>query len=209
MIEKVMEEQLEFFAYQTSKRGKSCCGDSYIIISEQDYTIIAIADGLGSGAQAKKASSSVIDVINRFHTDDVQSLINKCNDSMKVGRGAAVSIAKIYYSTSEVICASVGNVRFTTMSPSGKSTFPLPKAGFLSGRPLNYLIHRYPYVPDSLFLMNSDGIKIVPSRDLLYYKSCLQDLIHYVDKKNTYEDDATLVVGKIKQRKREFRKEIC
>lgn len=199
MIEKVMADRYEIFSYQTPKKGKDCCGDSYLILTESNYTIIAIADGLGSGERAKEASSPVMDVIRQYHDEDVHSLLNRCNTLMKLSRGAAVAIAKIYYSSKEVEFAGVGNVRFITISPAGKTTFPLPKAGFLSGRPLNFPIHRFSYVPNSLFLMNSDGISIVPRRDLLYYQDSLEDLIQYIDHKNTHDDDATMVVGKIKQ----------
>lgn len=199
MIEEVTTERLQILTYQSPKKGKSCCGDSFVIISDLDYTVIALADGLGSGERAKESSAAVMDVIHQYHHEELYTLLLRCNNSLKLRRGAAVAIVKIYYAAKEIVFAGVGNIKFITISPSGKTTYPLPKAGFLSGKPVTFPIQRFSYVPNSLFAMNSDGAVLIPSRNLLNYQDSLNELLENVDKQNAYEDDATMLVGRIKQ----------
>jgi hypothetical protein len=44
---------------------------------------IALTYGLGSGEQAKESSATVIEVINQFHGEDIQSLLKRCNNTQK------------------------------------------------------------------------------------------------------------------------------
>ncbi|WP_456276977.1 PP2C family serine/threonine-protein phosphatase [Bacillus sp. AK128] len=198
MNEQQSTNHLEILTYQASKKGKDCCGDSYVIITEPDYAVLALADGLGSGVQAKESSNIVIEIIKQYHHEDIHSLINRCNQSLKSKRGAALTIVKFHHQLNEVVYAGVGNIKFILLSPNGKSTYPLPKMGFLSGKPIPIQIQRFSYETNSLFMMSSDGIKMINSKDLLGFYHTLSDLIYCVEEENDRADDATLLVGKIK-----------
>ncbi|KAA0544565.1 SpoIIE family protein phosphatase [Bacillus sp. BGMRC 2118] len=199
MNEEVVTENLEIYITQRSKEGQSSCGDSYITMSDKDYAIIALADGLGSGELAKESSIEVVNTIKQYHGEDVHSLFNRCNQSLRTKRGVALAIAKVYFTSNEIVYSCIGNIRFTIISPSGKSTFPLPKYGYLSGRPVSPTIHRIPYDPYSVFVMNSDGVKTTSTRELTILQHSLQDMLTFLERNITERDDATLLVGKIKQ----------
>jgi negative regulator of sigma-B (phosphoserine phosphatase) len=197
MNEQHVTNHLEVLTYQASKKGKDCCGDSYVIVTEQDYAVLAIADGLGSGVGAKDSSEMIAKIIKQYHNEDIHSLIHRCNDSLRSKRGAAVTVVKIYFHLNEIVYAGIGNIKFVLISPNGKNTYPLPKMGFLSGKPISFQIQRFSYEADSLFMMNSDGIKMLTSKELIGFSHSLSDCIHYIDQKNDETDDATLLVGKI------------
>ncbi|MBM7663126.1 negative regulator of sigma-B (phosphoserine phosphatase) [Bacillus mesophilus] len=197
MNEQHLTTHLEVLTYQMSKQGKDCCGDSYVIVTEQDYAVLAIADGLGSGAGAKDSSEVITKVIKQYHNEDIHSLIHRCNDSLRSKRGAAVTVVKIFFKLNEIVYAGIGNIKFILISPDGKTTYPLPKMGFLSGKPISFQIQRFSYEADSLFMMNSDGIKMLSSKELISFSYSLSDCIDYIDRKNDKTDDATLLVGKI------------
>ncbi|MFD1737687.1 SpoIIE family protein phosphatase [Bacillus salitolerans] len=199
MTDEIVTEHLELYLYQAAKKGKTCCGDSYITIMKDEYALLALADGLGSGEQAKDSSSVVTSIIADYHDEDVHSLLKRCNNSLRHKRGAAVAIAKIYYRTQEIVYACVGNIRFLTITPSGKLNYPLPKVGYLSGKPQTFLIQRFNYVPNSVFLMNTDGIRSYSSKDIIRYQFGIQNMIEEFESLNTFEDDATVLVGKFKQ----------
>ncbi|WP_246945291.1 PP2C family serine/threonine-protein phosphatase [Bacillus pinisoli] len=198
MIEQINTKQLEVLSYQASKKGKDCCGDSFLVVTKPDYAIISIADGLGSGVQAKESSEIVMNVLDKHHNEDLHSILLKCNDSLRAKRGAAVAIIKIYFSLNEMVYAGIGNIKFTIISPSGKSTYPLPKMGFLSGKPISIQIQRFSYENESVFLMSSDGVGMIASKDLLSYHHSLQSIIDLVRQQNNGNDDVTVLVGKIK-----------
>jgi negative regulator of sigma-B (phosphoserine phosphatase) len=138
-------------------------------------------------------------IVRQFHNEDVHSLLKRCNQALKFKRGAAVAIGKIYFSLQEIVYTCIGNIRFIIISPTGKTTYPLPKVGYLSGKPITPNIQRFSYVPDSLFVMNSDGVKSYTSREVLPYGNSMTDLIKHAERDNSKQDDATLLVGKIKQ----------
>jgi negative regulator of sigma-B (phosphoserine phosphatase) len=197
MKEERLTNHLEVLTYQASKKGKDCCGDSYIIITEPDYAVLAIVDGLGSGEPAKESSKMLTDVIHQFHYEDIRSLIHRCNDSLRTKRGAAVTVVKIHFQLHEIVYAGIGNIKFQLISPNGKSTYPLPKMGYLSGKPISFQIQRFPYETDSLFMMSSDGVGLISSKELLYFYHSLSDFLYHIDQKNEGNDDATVLVGKI------------
>jgi negative regulator of sigma-B (phosphoserine phosphatase) len=199
MNDEVITEQLDLYMYQVSKQGQSCCGDSYITVIEEGYAVIALADGLGSGEQAKKSSEVIMGIVREFHSEDVHSLLTRCNRALKFKRGAAVAIGKIYLPMQEIVYSCIGNIRFIIISPSGKTTYPLPKVGYLSGKPITPNIQRFSYVPNSLFVMNSDGVRSFSSKEILPYGDSMTELIRYADHENSKMDDATLLLGKIKQ----------
>ncbi|MBM6617690.1 PP2C family serine/threonine-protein phosphatase [Bacillus suaedaesalsae] len=199
MNEEVVTENLELYITQRSKVGQSSCGDSYITLLDDDYAVIALADGLGSGELAKESSIEVVNTIRQFHNEDVRSLFIRCNQALKTKRGVALAIAKVYYTRNEIVYSCIGNIRFTIISPTGKSTFPLPKVGYLSGKPVTPNIHRFSYDPCSVFVMNSDGVKATSTRELTVLQNSLPDMLTYLERNITTKDDATLLVGKIKQ----------
>ena len=46
---------------------------------------------------------------------------------------------------------------FIYHTPTGKLIYPMPVTGYLSGRPQKFRTQRFPYEPNSKFLIHSDG----------------------------------------------------
>ncbi len=195
-MEHIKKDRIEVHAENIAKGDNRFCGDSYFFHHTDEYFICVLADGLGSGEFAFDSSSAVAKVVQDYHDQDVESLMNLCNKALENKRGAAVSILKVYYESQEFVYSCVGNIRFYLYSPDGKMTYPLPITGFLSGRPQAIRVQRFPYLPNSRFLIHSDGLVISGTKSLLqtdYSIDEIKDNINlHIDNK---KDDTTYIIG--------------
>lgn len=197
MIEN-LGDKLELFVHQTTKAGNTECGDSYFYKATDEYFICVIADGLGSGKYANEASTAVITVVEQYHHEELDQLMDRCNTVLLQKRGAAVSVLKFYFNKNEFVYSGVGNIRFFLYSPEGKLTYPLPVTGYLSGRPQTFNTQRFTYEPESKFLIYSDGYNISGAKSLLKgYRST--EAIADEIKRNNIDgiDDATFILGSL------------
>jgi negative regulator of sigma-B (phosphoserine phosphatase) len=167
-------------AYQLPKKGKICCGDSFYIKTTKDYFICALADGLGSGERANESSSAISALVERKHDEDVDVLIDLCNQALKDKRGATVSILKINFKAKQFTYSSVGNIHFILCTPSGSHIYPLPISGYLSGKPQKYRTQTYSYEKGSKFIIHTDGLVLPAIKKLLNKGQSIEELTHYL-----------------------------
>lgn len=192
------KDKIELFAYQTIKKGRVECGDSYFYTATDDYFVCVVADGLGSGQYAHEASAAVVSVVEEHHHEDVDTLMRYCNNVLVQKRGAAVSIFKVFFETREFIYSCVGNIRFFLYSPNGKLTYPLPVTGYLSGKPQVFHTQRFVFESESKFLIYSDGFDIHGAKSLLKSYRSVAAIAEQI--KSEYDnslDDATFIVGSL------------
>ncbi|MFE8703036.1 PP2C family serine/threonine-protein phosphatase [Cytobacillus sp. FJAT-54145] len=192
------KQRIEVIAHQTTKQGKTQCGDDYYFSENQDYFICVLADGLGSGPNAFESSSEVIKVVKNYHHEDVNSMMTRCNDVLFQKRGAAVAILKVDYKNNEFIYSCVGNIRFFLYSSMGKLTYPLPVTGYLSGKPQRFNTQRFPYESSSKFLLYSDGFDVQGVKGLLKSYSSIENIAEEIKSKySSSADDATFIIGNL------------
>lgn len=185
-------------AYQLPKEGKTCCGDSYYIKATDEYFICALADGLGSGERANESSSAISALVEKKHHEEVDLLIDLCNQELKDKRGATVSILKIDFKNKQFTYSSVGNIRFILSSPSGSYIYPLPILGYLSGKPQKYRTQTYSYEEGSKFIIHTDGLVLPAIKTLLNNGQSIEDLSCHLDLyTKTRKDDLTYIVGQL------------
>ncbi|KQL51039.1 phosphoserine phosphatase [Heyndrickxia shackletonii] len=194
----IQHNLMEAIAFQTAKEGKDYCGDSFFMTVKNDIFLCILADGLGSGKAAFEASSSVVDFVKEHLELDVETLIQECNKLLVNKRGAAVSIMKIDLRKREFIYSCVGNIRFFLYTPSGKTTYPLPVTGYLSGRPQIYRTHRFSYETNSRFLLHSDGLKLSNSKTFIQSGRPLEAIANEIERDHIRKtDDSTFILGSL------------
>ncbi|WP_442597620.1 PP2C family serine/threonine-protein phosphatase [Neobacillus sp. D3-1R] len=192
------QKNIEVYAHQSTKVGKTQCGDGYFFIETEDYFICVVADGLGSGKYAHEASSAVTEIIEKNHQESVESLMKECNRVLFEKRGAAVSIFKVYFHSREFVYSCVGNIRFYLYTPNGHLIYPLPVSGYLSGRPQVYHTQRFSYEPNSKFLIHSDGFVYQGIKNLLKPYLSVKTISDEIARKfGQSNDDATVIVGSL------------
>lgn len=64
-------KKAQIVTYQQNKKGRECCGDSYLSIETDTHFICALADGLGSGPLAKQSANRAMEVIRKHHEEEM------------------------------------------------------------------------------------------------------------------------------------------
>ncbi|NPC90773.1 SpoIIE family protein phosphatase [Bacillus sp. WMMC1349] len=182
--------------YQIPKEGKRICGDSFYFHTTNNGMICSVADGLGSGDLAHESSSTISQMIEKYRDDDIQNLMERCNQAMKHKRGATVAILKADFKTKTLTYTSVGNIRFILYHPSDQFFSPIPTKGYLSGKPhTTKKTFTYSYQQGSKFMIYSDGLSVPALRHELKHHSpetISQKLEMYTTHGN---DDLTYIIG--------------
>lgn len=198
MFELEGNDHIQALAYQIQKEGNICNGDSFYMKATEDYFICVVADGLGSGAAAHASSNAIREVVEQNHHEDVEVLIDYCNQVLKDKRGATIAIIKVHFSQQTITYSSVGNIRFVLFYPSGKFICPLPVLGFLSGKPRKHRIETFSYEKNSKFIIHSDGLTIRNVKPLLSSFSTIEDMSNELKTYTTSrKDDLTYIVGQL------------
>jgi negative regulator of sigma-B (phosphoserine phosphatase) len=202
MIENLHFNKMRTSVFQQPKKGESCCGDSYYMVETDEYFLCAVADGLGSGPEARSASEKAVTVVKENPADDVGVLMTKCNQALRSGRGAVLSLFKIHFRDNRLMFAGVGNIRFVFYPPNEKAVYPIPSVGFLSGKRLSVRVQSFLYPEDSSFVIYSDGLTVKSPR----YPSAMlktanpeeisQRVAAMVNDDPEQPDDVTFIVGK-------------
>lgn len=197
-METILNEHVEAYIYQEAKQGNRESGDTYFVHSEPNYSIFAIADGLGSGPIARQSSEIIPKVLNEHHNESLDELLSRCNEYMIQKRGAAVAIVKIDYKQKTIQYSCVGNVRFYMLQGGEKMIYPLPVMGYLSGKPQKLKTQEYPYLPGDIFFLHSDGVLPRSPKSLLRESHCSYELYKNVEQLVKHDDDATFIVGSLR-----------
>lgn len=197
-MERLKNTFIELIAGNHSKNGNSFCGDTYYFDQKENIFICLLADGLGSGRYAYESSFAAAEAVKeQWQFESVEKLMNIINEAMFQKRGAAVAIFRIDFNSHEVEYTCVGNIRFYLYGPDGKLTYPLPVTGYLSGRPQKYRMERFSYEPGSKFLVHSDGINIMNTKELMRYRDVDQIAARLDDVALQSNDDATFLIGNL------------
>ncbi|WP_059105948.1 SpoIIE family protein phosphatase [Shouchella shacheensis] len=201
MVTYYRDEHSDIATAQRIKSGNNKCGDAYVVLQKGTYSVCAVVDGLGSGEGAHLSAEAAIDVIKENHLKDVKTILEECNKVLARKRGAVMTLVKIDYNKEVMAYANFGNIGFALYNPDGTTVQPLPKRGYLCGRNTEIASSEYGYMQGSMFLLYSDGVEEVPSRQLLFTRFQGQDTAnHSVFNVERYKenDDATLMVGRLK-----------
>ncbi len=192
------DSKVEAIAAQSSKDGKALCGDDYFFLATDEYFICVLADGLGSGEFAHESSRAVTDVVRENHEEDVDLLMDLCNRVLVQKRGAAVAIFKVYFKEKRFRYSCVGNIRFYLYPPNGKLVYPLPVTGYMSGRKQRFHTQEYSYVPNSRFLIHSDGFEMRGTKGFFGISSSLEVSANQLEHTNSAAaDDITFIFGSL------------
>lgn len=195
---KVFElEKAQVAVYQRSKHGQGICGDAYVIEETESYLFLGIADGLGSGPEAKKAADRAVSCFKQQHHLPVHLILQECNRNLALTRGAVAGILKLDYHHSSIAFAGVGNIQCFFYTPNSKMFRTVSKPGFLNGRPVQAQAQTMPYVKGTTFSIFSDGVNL--NRDFLEQRrnqDPKQIIRELYAQENEHPDDLTLITGR-------------
>ena len=95
-------------AISLSAPGETVCGDGWAVALAGSDASLLLADGLGHGPEAARASSAAAEVFMAEPFGDVATTLAGMNTALQATRGAAVCCLRL--AGDEVRCAGAGNV---------------------------------------------------------------------------------------------------
>ncbi|MFI7020293.1 SpoIIE family protein phosphatase [Streptomyces sp. NPDC050164] len=141
--------------------GAEYSGDAWAWVRSGDRLTLMLADGLGHGPEAARASSAAVTALHRWaHLSPAESL-RRLHDALKGTRGAAVALAQLDVRAGRLRFAGIGNVG-ARLRADGTWRPLLSRPGIVGvHRPATLREEEADWAADRLLVLHTDGL---PSR---------------------------------------------
>jgi hypothetical protein len=141
--------------------GAEYSGDAWAWVRSGDLLTLVLADGLGHGPEAARASSAAVTALHRWaHLTPAESL-RRLHDALKGTRGAAVALAQLDVRAGRLRFAGIGNVG-ARLRADGTWRPLLSRPGIVGvHRPATLREEEADWAADRLLVLHTDGL---PSR---------------------------------------------
>ncbi|MES2208131.1 MAG: ATP-binding SpoIIE family protein phosphatase [Pseudomonadota bacterium] len=180
-------------------KGESECGDSLTIQPYGQGVKILVADGLGHGPLAARASQTAIASFEQHIDLPSQKLLESIHGALLSTRGAAVVVADIDFTREELRFTGVGNISasiVTGLKSKGLTSFN----GTVGHQMRKVQEILYPCSENALTIIHTDGLserwKIEDYPGLNYRHPSLIAGVLYRDHQRT-RDDTTIIVLRV------------
>jgi anti-sigma regulatory factor (Ser/Thr protein kinase) len=179
-----------------AKQGETASGDAWGSIEDRGVVTVLVADGLGHGEDAARASAAAVRELRPGV--DPTGLLQRVHGALKPTRGAAGAVARFDRRTGALEYAGVGNISATIVNGSDtRSLVSLP--GILGHGTARIRAFTYELGPAGLLVMHSDGCR--SQWDLRAYPGAIRRdplvvaslIVRDAERGN---DDLTVVVGR-------------
>jgi anti-sigma regulatory factor (Ser/Thr protein kinase) len=146
--------------------GEAACGDAYCVRprTEGGWTVV-VADGLGHGPQAAEASSAAVRLFRDREGEGAGAILSAVHAGLRHTRGGAVSVARYEADRDTLVFAGLGNVLAAVVTPLGEVRRTLTHSGTAGHVARRIQEFEYPFPPNGLLVMHSDGIASAWSLD--------------------------------------------
>ncbi|MEW2162829.1 ATP-binding SpoIIE family protein phosphatase [Streptomyces sp. NPDC007084] len=136
-------------------------GDAWACVRAGDHVTLLLADGLGHGEAAARASGAAVEELHRSAHLPPAELLGHLHTALRDTRGAAIAVARLDLARDQLDFAGIGNIGARLLT--GDTWRPLLSHPGIVGahRPARLPGCRAPWTPGSLLVLHSDGL---PSR---------------------------------------------
>ena len=139
--------------------GEVECGDAWALVEPTpERSSLLVADGLGHGPSAAKASNAAVDLFRKNPTFGPVEHLQAIHLAIKATRGAAVAVASIDHNRREVRFAGVGNIAGTILGDDGRRRGLVSHNGTVGGNMRKTQEFVLPWPEGALLVMHSDGL---------------------------------------------------
>jgi len=152
----VRRRPIEFGAVCLPKSGETECGDAWHVEWRNGHCLILVADGLGHGPDAAKASMEAVKVVKSHSHLNPGALIELAHGALRATRGTAMAVAQ-FGTESQLNYAGIGNVTGLLRSPSDDRHM-VSLSGIVGHELRKVQEFKYPWSADSLLIMYTDGL---------------------------------------------------
>ncbi|USQ85036.1 SpoIIE family protein phosphatase [Streptomyces phaeoluteigriseus] len=139
----------------------TCSGDAWTWVRAGDLLTLMLADGLGHGPEAARASTAAVDEVHRSAHLPPAEILHRLHTALRGTRGAAVAVAQLDVPSERLRFAGVGNVGARLLEGDSWRHL-LSRPGIVGAHSPTRLPETVvPWAADRLLVLHSDGL---PSR---------------------------------------------
>lgn len=139
-------------------QGEDVSGDAWAFAKENDGICLIVADGLGHGLMAARASAEVISAFRRTKVQSPTELLQRIHASARGTRGSAVAVACVSHSSSTVNYAGIGNISGVLIG-GPKPVLMISHNGTAGHHFPRLQAFSYVLPEQALIIMHSDGLQ--------------------------------------------------
>lgn len=152
-----VDEAAAWGAVVIAMPGEEACGDAYCARTEPEGRIVLVADGLGHGPEAARASDEAVRIFRRHEAEAPGPIVEALHAGLRHTRGAAVAVARLDLARGVLVFAGLGNIAGTVVT-AGQIKKMVSHAGTAGHVARRIQPFEYPFMADSLLVMHSDGL---------------------------------------------------
>ncbi len=139
-------------------RGETACGDAWAAAIHGEHVALCVADGLGHGPEAARASEAALEVFAQAPFSELGGMAERAHRALLGLRGAAVCILRWEAATAAVQSVSIGNVAARLVS--GVADRSVPAQHGTVGLHIRRTQEATTLAPDhALAIVHTDGIE--------------------------------------------------
>jgi len=135
---------------------ETVCGDAFAWRLDGERGLFVVADGLGHGSEARRASARVIEALPPA-SEPPTRLLEQAHAALHATRGAAVGVMVIDLAAGRACHAGIGNIATRIFDGSGVKNM-VSLAGIVGHNVRRFQSFDHPFGPQSLLVMHSDGL---------------------------------------------------
>jgi anti-sigma regulatory factor (Ser/Thr protein kinase) len=151
------EKTLEIGVVCLPKQGEEVSGDAWASQVDRHRHLLLVADGLGHGSAAASASSAAVRAFQDHHHQSPHAIVEVAHAALRSTRGAALAIAEIDFEQQSVRFAGVGNIAARISSFTEHHNL-VSYNGTVGHEVRKIQEFTYPWYPNGLLIMHSDGL---------------------------------------------------
>lgn len=148
---------LELGAVRVPYPGETVSGDDWADGEDRGRSLMMLVDGLGHGAWANEAATEAIKSFRLNLGLAPAEIIDAIHQSLRHTRGGVAAVAEVSAARDRLTFAGTGNISGILLSPEGQRNM-VSQPGTLGQELRKVLTFDYPWSPESLLILHSDGL---------------------------------------------------
>jgi len=144
--------------FALAKEGQEANGDAWGCRLVDRGIAVLVCDGLGHGASASQASQAAAQTFRAAEWRGPMQMLADIHEALRSTRGAAAAIAFLDAAAGKLRYSGVGNVAGCIVSGGDATRHLVSHNGILGHTQGRMAEFDYPFAPDSVLVMHSDGI---------------------------------------------------
>lgn len=138
-------------------KSMSECGDTGRIIEYDRRCLLALADVLGHGAEARKAAIIIEEYLEQNYEKDLLQILSDLHEKLAGTRGAVMALCLVDMETGQMQHAAIGNITVRVLGY--RPVRLIARDGILGYGTIAPVIQGYTLKTGDTLLLHSDGIR--------------------------------------------------